>query len=394
MPSCPECGLDVPDGGLCNECKKAAGKKKSKSLKKQNDNFPKKNINLVLNIFFAILIFGGGFFIGWVIFAKPFLINKSTIASESNIKEIKSLADSSKVEKPDSDSQSIKGIKDSKALAHQNTSVFNLANRKEHVPIKDKKEYIQWMISNSDEELDYISKKWDCVQLIQNWSRSTSITHDSVLEAFLRTPREYFCREKNKSKAYSFSYLDIGWGQTISGPEIVARMTNALNPEPEHKVLEIGTGSGYQSAILSELCNHVYTIEIIEPLAKVTDDIYKNLDATFPEYGNVQRKIADGYFGWEENAPFDRIIVTCGIDHIPPPLLKQLAPEGVMVIPVGPPSSQTILKITKHIDDKGNVALERDDIYKGTSVTNDQTRFVPFKASDGSSHSAERDLNK
>jgi protein-L-isoaspartate(D-aspartate) O-methyltransferase len=154
-------------------------------------------------------------------------------------------------------------------------------------------------------------------------------------------------------------------------------------------VLEIGTGSGYQSAFLAELSNFVYTIEIVEPLAKDTDAIYNNRQVSYPQYKNIRRKVDDGYYGWEEHAPFDRIIVTCGIDHIPPPLLKQLAPQGIMVIPVGPPSGQTILAITKKTAPDGVVSLVREDIYAGTSTKGDV--FVPFTAKDGGVHSRARD---
>jgi len=166
-------------------------------------------------------------------------------------------------------------------------------------------------------------------------------------------------------------------------------MTNALNPQPDHRVLEIGTGSGYQSAFLAELSNFVYTIEIVEPLAKETDAIYTGLQDAYPQYKNIRRKVDDGYYGWEEHAPFDRIIVTCGIDHIPPSLLKQLSADGIMVIPVGPPSGQTILKITKKVATDGVVSLLREDIYAGTPTKGDV--FVPFTAKDGGVHSKTRD---
>ncbi|HTP59235.1 MAG TPA: protein-L-isoaspartate O-methyltransferase, partial [Spirochaetia bacterium] len=152
-----------------------------------------------------------------------------------------------------------------------------------------------------------------------------------------------------------------------------------LDPQPDQKVLEIGTGSGYQSALLSELCQHVYTVEIVRPLAMETDAIYRHHEAAYPEFRNISRKIDDGYFGWAEHAPFDRIIVTCGIDHVPPDLLQQLAPEGIMVIPVGPPSGQTILKITKHVAADGTVSLEREDIFKGKR----KEIFVPFTSRGG-----------
>ena len=131
--------------------------------------------------------------------------------------------------------------------------------------------------------------------------------------------------------------------------------------------------------MLSELSNHVFSIEIVEELARETDQIYRSLWDRFPEYRNVKRKIDDGYYGWPEYAPFDRIIVTCGIDHIPPELLRELAPEGIMVIPVGPPSGQTILRIVKHVSADGSVTLEREDIYHGQNTI----VFVPFTSKSG-----------
>ena len=113
-------------------------------------------------------------------------------------------------------------------------------------------------------------------------------------------------------------------------------------------MLEIGTGSGYQSAYLANLTDKVYTIEIIKPLAERTRGIYDELiDKGYTEFQAIKTKTADGYYGWEEAAPFDKIIVTCGIDHVPPPLLQQLKPGGIMVIPVGPPGAQRVLKVVK-----------------------------------------------
>jgi protein-L-isoaspartate(D-aspartate) O-methyltransferase len=398
MPTCPECGLDVQKEGLCAECKASKNSRGASASKQRTSGKTQKPGNFIFKIGFAILFLIIGFFIGWTIFAKPFALsqNNSNIETKpDNDSQINAAESSDSGDQQDKTKTEAKSpAQANEVLVSDNTASFSLESRKEKVPLTSKEAYITWMTGHTKQESEFLSKRWDCAQTLITWSKSKSITQERVFDAFLRTPREYFCRENNLPRVYDFTYLDIGWGQTISGPEIVARMTNALNPQPEHKTLEIGTGSGYQSAFLSELSNHVYTIEIIEPLAKVTDTIYKSLIADYPEYNNVHRKIADGYYGWEENAPFDRIIVTCGIDHIPPPLLKQLAPEGIMVIPVGPPSGQTILKITKHIDEKGNIALDREDIYTGTTITKAATTFVPFKASDGSTHSTVRDINE
>jgi protein-L-isoaspartate(D-aspartate) O-methyltransferase len=306
--------------------------------------------------------------------------------------------DTASFEEPEKDpkesEKSVEGEQASGAvMADQQSSeldpVVDLRDLPEGPPYETKESYLKWMLENTDQEEKYLLEKWERYRWVISWSSSPSLTHQRVTQGFLKTPREYFCREWNLSKAYAHAYLSIGYGQTISGPEIVSRMTNALNPQLDHKVLEIGTGSGYQAAFLAELSNFVYTIEIVEPLAEVTDQIYKSLESKYPQYKNVRRKIEDGYFGWEKYAPFDRIIVTCGIDHIPPPLLKQLAPDGIMVIPVGPPSGQTILKVTKRVDADGTVTLEREDIYKGTPTKGDV--FVPFTAKDGGVHSKERD---
>jgi protein-L-isoaspartate(D-aspartate) O-methyltransferase len=134
--------------------------------------------------------------------------------------------------------------------------------------------------------------------------------------------------------------------------------------------------------MLSELSNHVYTVEIVDALARETDALYRRHDSRYPELRNIHRKIDDGYYGWKENAPFDRIIVTCGIDHVPPELLSQLAPGGIMVIPVGPPSGQTILRITKHVESDGSTRLVREDIFQGKR----REIFVPFTAKGGGFH--------
>ena len=151
-------------------------------------------------------------------------------------------------------------------------------------------------------------------------------------------------------------------------------MTSVLDIKKGDKVLEVGTGSGYQSAFLSNITDKVWTIEIIEPLFNRTRGIYDALIARgYTEFSAITTKHADGYYGWEEAGPFDKIIVTCGIDHIPPPLLQQLKPEGLMVIPVGPPGAQHVLKVVKHAGTDGSVTVTRSDIYNGHIIP-----FVPF----------------
>lgn len=152
----------------------------------------------------------------------------------------------------------------------------------------------------------------------------------NVMQVMATVPRHLFIPAEMRASAYDNRPLPIGYGQTISQPYIVALMTDLLQPRPDHKVLEIGTGSGYQAAVLSKLVKEVYSIEIIEPLGHTAKQTLNDLG-----YDNVSTRIADGYDGWPEHAPFDSIIVTAGISHIPPPLVKQLKNGGTMVIPVG-----------------------------------------------------------
>lgn len=156
------------------------------------------------------------------------------------------------------------------------------------------------------------------------------ITNREVLKAIAEVPRHEFVPEEHRIAAYEDHPLPIGHGQTISQPYIVAYMTEQLAAEPHHKVLEIGTGSGYQAAVLSRLVHEVYTIEIVEALTlRATADLQRL------GYTNVITKTGDGYRGWQENAPFDSIIVTCAPEHVPEPLVQQLKEGGRIVIPVG-----------------------------------------------------------
>ncbi|MBI2802968.1 MAG: protein-L-isoaspartate O-methyltransferase [Gammaproteobacteria bacterium] len=221
--------------------------------------------------------------------------------------------------------------------------------------------------------------------LVQRWRRYLAVvavkdaTDERVKEAFLWTPREEFVRPINRSHSYDSAFLDIGYGVTISGPHLVAHMTSALEVKQGDKVLEIGTGSGYQSAYLSHLTDKLWTIEIIKPLAERTRGVYDGLIAKgYSEFSAINSKQGDGYYGWPEAAPFDKIIVTCGIDHIPPPLLQQLKPGGIMVIPVGPPGAQHVLKVIKQQAADGALTVSRSDIYNGRVVP-----FVPFKKLEG-----------
>ena len=188
------------------------------------------------------------------------------------------------------------------------------------------------------------------------------------------TPREEFVLPGDKEQAYVGHYLDIGFGVTITPPGTMGRMTSALQVRPGEKVLEIGTGSGYQSALLTYLTPRVYSIEIIPELAARTRGVYDRLIGDgYREYSDIATRSADGYYGWAEAAPFDKIIVTCGIDHIPPPLLQQLQPDGIMVIPVGPPGAQHILKVVKKTGADGATTVVRSDIFGGKVIP-----FVPL----------------
>jgi protein-L-isoaspartate(D-aspartate) O-methyltransferase len=155
--------------------------------------------------------------------------------------------------------------------------------------------------------------------------------HDSrVLAAMRKVPRHRFVPASEQDAAYNDTPLPIGFDQTISQPYIVGYMTEALQIEPHHRVLEIGTGSGYQAAILAELAREVYTVEIVAPLGERARETLAALN-----YQNVHVRIGDGYLGWPEHAPFDRVIVTAAPDHVPKPLVEQLAPGGRLIVPVG-----------------------------------------------------------
>jgi protein-L-isoaspartate(D-aspartate) O-methyltransferase len=168
-------------------------------------------------------------------------------------------------------------------------------------------------------------------QMVETQIESRGISDDSVVLAMRRVPRHLFVPEDLIDQAYEDTPLPIGFGQTISQPYIVALMTESLKIKPGQRILEIGTGSGYQAAILAEMSVDVYTIEVIPELAAQAADQLNNLG-----YTNIHTLTADGYFGWEEYAPFDAIIVTAAPDHLPQPLANQLGEGGRLVIPIGP----------------------------------------------------------
>jgi protein-L-isoaspartate(D-aspartate) O-methyltransferase len=174
---------------------------------------------------------------------------------------------------------------------------------------------------------------------------SRGLTNARVLANMGKVPRHEFVPPSFRAEAYEDHPLPIGHGQTISQPFIVAFMTEKLEPHPTDKVLEVGTGSGYQAAVLSGLVSNVYTIEIVEPLARRAEADLKRLG-----YTNVNVRAGDGYKGWPEAAPFDAIIVTCAPDHVPQPLINQLKEGGRMIIPVGPANDQKLLLLQKRGD--------------------------------------------
>jgi protein-L-isoaspartate(D-aspartate) O-methyltransferase len=167
-------------------------------------------------------------------------------------------------------------------------------------------------------------------RMVAEQLRARDIKNERVLDAMLKVPRHLFVPDGERASAYGDYPLSIGHGQTISQPYIVAFMSQALDVTPAHKVLEIGTGSGYQAAILGELAGQVYTIEIVDPLAASAKATLERLG-----YKNVHVRAGNGYAGWPEEAPFDRIMVTAAPDAIPPALVEQLKVGGLMAIPVG-----------------------------------------------------------
>jgi protein-L-isoaspartate(D-aspartate) O-methyltransferase len=247
------------------------------------------------------------------------------------------------------------------------------------VPIETKEAWLSWMKKNRTDDPVFLEQRWEWAQ---DLVLTSELKRPEDVRAFLLTPREHFVRAHNKGLEYANTWLPIGYGATITDPDVVSMMTTTLSIQPGDKVLEIGTGSGYQSAILSYLTKDVYTIEIIRPLYVETDALYRDLERSFPSYSVINRKLGDGYYGWEEFAPFDKIIVTCAIDHIPPPLLRQLSPGGIMVLPLGPPNRQYIMEVVKTESEDGSITLSRRDVYNGMSV-----KFIPFRDDRGASYS-------
>ena len=196
-------------------------------------------------------------------------------------------------------------------------------------------------------------------RMVEEQIAARDVKDSRVLDVMLKMPRHVFVSEKLQDQAYSDQPLPVGEGQTISQPYMVALMTELMHLSADDRVLEIGTGSGYQTAILAELAGEVYTVEIVESLMERSKKLLHELG-----YRNIKFRTDDGYFGWEEYAPFDVILVTCGPDSIPQPLVDQLAEGGCLVIPVG--SMYQVLTIVEKVDGK---------IKKHKSIS---CRFVPM----------------
>lgn len=212
-----------------------------------------------------------------------------------------------------------------------------------------------------EEEKDYRALR---ERMVAEQIAARGIDDERILAALRKVPRHLFVPAPVRSRAYEDHPLPIGEGQTISQPYVVALMTLAIAPQADMRVLEVGTGSGYQAAILAELCRSVHTIEIVETLGRRAADL---LAARYP---NVHVQIGDGYRGWPEEAPFDAIVVTCSPTEVPPPLVEQLREGGRMVIPVGERGIQELVLLTRQ-----GGRLVRESILP--------VRFVPMVDSQG-----------
>lgn len=212
-------------------------------------------------------------------------------------------------------------------------------------------------------------------KMVELYVKGAGVQNERVLQSMTDTPRHEFMPRSVQDKAYLDAGVPIGAGQTISSPFIVAFMTESLDPQPEDRVLEIGTGSGYQAAVLSPLVNEVYTIEIVESLGTQAEKTLKRL-----KYNNVFVKIGDGYKGWPEHAPFDKIIVTCSPENVPQPLVDQLKDGGLMVIPVGERHQQSLNLLRKKGDELIVESLQPTMFVPMTGTAEDQRHVLPDPA--------------
>jgi protein-L-isoaspartate(D-aspartate) O-methyltransferase len=201
-------------------------------------------------------------------------------------------------------------------------------------------------------------------KMVKSQIEKRGIRDAATLTALRKVPRHLFVPESVVKDAYEDRPLPIGYGQTISQPYIVAYMTEIVKPTPDHRVLEIGTGSGYQAAVLAEVVKEVYTIEIVDSLGNQARNRLSKLN-----YKKVTVRTGDGYYGWKEKSPFDAIVVTAAAEHIPPPLIEQLKEGGRMIIPIGSPFRVQQLMLVEKKAGKTRT----------TSIM--PVRFVPFKRS-------------
>ncbi|HSP07853.1 MAG TPA: protein-L-isoaspartate(D-aspartate) O-methyltransferase [Acidobacteriota bacterium] len=226
------------------------------------------------------------------------------------------------------------------------------------IRVREDPEYVDLLRSDATGKLraqlfqERKKEREELVGILKTTPYRDPVRSEKVLAAIAKVPRHAFVAVRHRERAYWDRSMPIDYGQTISQPYVVAMMTELLDLQPEDSVLEIGTGSGYQAAVLAEITPHVYTIEILEPLHKKATELLHLLG-----YKSIATLKADGYYGWKEHAPFKGIIVTAAAGHIPPPLVEQLAPGGRMVIPVGDPyGTQRLILLTK--DANGNLRTE------------------------------------
>ncbi len=212
-------------------------------------------------------------------------------------------------------------------------------------------------------------------KMVELYVRGAGVQNERVLTSMTDTPRHEFMPRNVQDRAYIDAGVPIGEAQTISSPFIVAYMTESLDPQPEDRVLEIGTGSGYQAAVLSPLVKEVYTIEIVEPLGKQAEKTLKRL-----KYNNVFVKIGDGYQGWPEHAPFDKIIVTCSPENVPQALIDQLNDGGLLIIPVGERHQQSLNLMRKKGDELIVESLQPTMFVPMTGVAEDHRQVLPDPA--------------
>lgn len=253
--------------------------------------------------------------------------------------------------------------------------------------------FIRQAVSQFGDEEYFAAKRWNASRRLladgdlKGISGNGSKAAESrTLAAWLLTPREAFIPPKLRMEAYLPRALPLGHNQTISAPYMVSRMTAALNPNPEDNVLEIGTGSGYQAAMLSVLSSGVRTIETVGPLASDAGGIIDKIAEKRPWMSSIRRRTGNGYRGWEEGAPYNRIIVTCAIDHVPRALVEQTAPGGIIIIPLGERRVQILTALRRRMpgEKEGPDAswLPADDLpgFDSRDVYRDGSRvvFVPF----------------